>query len=79
MEETREFASRLTHASTDAIAASKNILNQSFNQDFRTLMELEVYAQCLVRETDFHKEAVRRFKDKETPLFDWEKLSGLKK
>ena len=42
-------------------------------------MELEVYAQCLVRETDFHKEAVRRFKDKETPLFDWEKLSGLKK
>jgi len=79
MEETREYASRLTHASTDAIAASKNILNQAFNQDFRTLMELEVYAQCLVRETDFHKEAVRRFKDKETPLYDWEKLSGLKK
>ena len=78
MDETREFASRFTHASTDAIGAAKNVLNQSFNLDFRALMELEVYAQCLVRETDFHKEAVRRFRDKEPPLYNWEKLTDQK-
>jgi 2-(1,2-epoxy-1,2-dihydrophenyl)acetyl-CoA isomerase len=78
MDEAREFAGRFTHASSDAIAGAKSVLNQAFQQDFRTLLEMEADVQCLVRETDFHKEAVRRFKDKETPLYDWEKLAGLK-
>jgi 2-(1,2-epoxy-1,2-dihydrophenyl)acetyl-CoA isomerase len=75
MAEAREFAGRFRHASTDAIGVSKNILNQSYNQDFRTLIEMEAMGQSLVRDTDFHREAVRRFKEKETPLFDWEALS----
>ncbi|MDH3699672.1 MAG: enoyl-CoA hydratase/isomerase family protein [Alphaproteobacteria bacterium] len=75
MAEAREFAGRFRHASTDAIGVSKNILNQSYNQDFRTLIEMEAMGQSLVRDTDFHREAVRRFKDKDTPLFDWEALS----
>lgn len=75
MEQARELAGRFCHASTAAIGVSKNILNQSFNQDFRTLMEMEAMGQSLVRDTDFHREAVRRFKEKETPLYDWEGLS----
>ncbi len=75
MAEAREFAGRFRHASTDAIGVSKNILNQSYNQDFRTLIEMEAMGQSLVRDTDFHREAVRRFKDKDTPLYDWEALS----
>ena len=78
MEEAREFAGRFCHASTAAIGVSKNILNQSFNQDFRTLMEMEAMGQSLVRDTEFHREAVKRFKEKDTPLYDWESLSDRK-
>ena len=74
MDEAREFASRFCHASTSAIGIAKNILNQSHNQDHRTLVELEASAQSIARSSDFHKEAVRRFKDKEPALFDWEAL-----
>jgi hypothetical protein len=31
-------------------------------------------AQTICRDTDFHKEAVRRFAAKETPLYDWESM-----
>ena len=71
----RDLAGRFCHASTAAIGVSKNILNQSFNQDFRSLMEMEAMGQTLVRDTDFHREAVRRFKEKDTPLYDWEALA----
>lgn len=75
MEEARQLAGRLCQASTTAIGVSKNILNQSFNQDFRTLMEMEAMGQSLVRDSDFHREAVRRFREKEPPLYDWETLT----
>jgi len=74
MTEAREFARRFCHASTSAIGIAKNILNQSYNQDYRTLLELEASAQSVVRTSDFHQEAVCRFKNKEPALFDWEKL-----
>lgn len=73
MEETRAFARRFCDASTAAIGMAKTILNESYNQDFRTLLEMEAMGQSLVRETEFHREAVRRFKEKDTPLFDWDR------
>lgn len=75
MEAVRDFAGRFRNASTDAIGISKNILNQSYNQDFRTLIEMEAMGQSLALDTDYHREAVRRFKEKEPPLFDWAALS----
>jgi 2-(1,2-epoxy-1,2-dihydrophenyl)acetyl-CoA isomerase len=66
------FARRFTHGSTTAIGLAKNVLNQSFNLDLRTLLELEANVQGICVDTDFHREAVRRFANKETPLFDWE-------
>jgi len=73
MEEARAFARRFCDASTAAIGMAKTILNESYNQDFRTLLEMEAMGQSLVRETEFHREAVRRFKEKDTPLFDWDR------
>lgn len=75
MEEARAFASRFTHASTTAIGVAKNVLNQSFNQDYRALLELEASAQSICRDTEFHREAVKRFAEKDTPLFNWESFS----
>lgn len=67
-----EFAGRFRHASTSAIGIAKNILNQSFNLDHRALLEMEAFAQPLARDTDYHVEAVRRFKAKEPAMFNWE-------
>ena len=74
MDDARRFARKLCKGPTAAIGVAKNILNQSFNQDHRTLLELEAMGQTICRDTDFHKEAVRRFAAKETPLYDWEHM-----
>ncbi len=72
----RSFAKRFTHASTTAIGIAKNVLNQSFNLDHRTVLELEADGQGIAMTSDYHTEAVRRFAAKEPVMFDWEKLSG---
>ena len=46
---------------------------RSAQSGFPTLLEMEAMGQSLVRETEFHREAVRRFKTKEAPLFDWDR------
>lgn len=74
MDEVRNFAQRFRNAPTQAIGIAKSILNQSYEQDHRTLLELEAMGQTIARDSDFHKEAVRRFAAKETPLYDWEAL-----
>lgn len=74
MEEARAFAARFTHASSTAIGIAKNILNQSFNHDHKTLLEFEAMGQAIAQTSEYHKEAVRRFRDKEPPMFDWEAL-----
>ena len=74
MAEARAFASRFRNAPTQAIGIAKNILNQAHNQDHRTLIELEASGQSIARMSAFHTEAVRRFRDKEPSLFDWEAM-----
>jgi 2-(1,2-epoxy-1,2-dihydrophenyl)acetyl-CoA isomerase len=70
----QRLARRFTHASTTAIALSKNILNQSFHLDNRAALEMEAMAQSIARDTPFHREAVARFAGKQPSLFDWEQL-----
>lgn len=59
------------HAGTQALGMAKNILNRSFNLDQDTLSELEAYAQAVARQTAYHKDAVKRFLEKEPLLFTW--------
>lgn len=68
----RQLARKLTRASPTAIALSKNILNQSLHLDNRAVLEMEALAQTIARDTDFHREAVRRFATREPALYDWE-------
>ncbi|MCH9675402.1 MAG: enoyl-CoA hydratase/isomerase family protein [Gammaproteobacteria bacterium] len=76
MEEAREFAGRFKHASTTAIGIAKNILNNSFNSDLKTLLEFEAMGQGMAGTSDYHEEAVRRFREKEPAMFDWEALEA---
>ncbi|QGZ63039.1 enoyl-CoA hydratase/isomerase family protein [Paraburkholderia acidisoli] len=65
------IARALASASPAAFALTKRALNASLTSDLRTMLELESLGQGLAFSTDFHREAVQRFRDKATPLFHW--------
>lgn len=65
------MAGRLTQASPTALAEAKRLLNLSVDADPKTMLEAELAAQDACRRTAFHDEAVRRFREKQPPLFEW--------
>ena len=69
------LARRFGDASTAAIGMAKTIMNQAFELDARAMSELEAYAQTLCRGSEYHQQAVQRFRDKQPPLFDWDKAA----
>jgi len=67
----RQIAGSLAQASPLAFGMSKRALNQSLGSDLRTMLAMESSAQGIAFTTDFHREAARRFREKEPPLFKW--------
>lgn len=67
----RQIATSLASASPVAFGLAKRALNQSYASDLRAMLEMEALAQGIAFTTDYHQEAVRRFKDKQPPLFMW--------
>lgn len=63
------LARSFTEASPLALGLTKNILNQSFQLDQRAMAELESYAQGLCMDSDYHRDAVRRFLAREPLAF----------
>ncbi|TWT08757.1 enoyl-CoA hydratase/isomerase family protein [Reyranella sp. CPCC 100927] len=74
MAEARKLAGRFRHASTAAIAMSKTILNHSFELDLHAVLEMEATSQAIARNTDYHRQAVARFSNRQPSLFDWEAM-----
>ena len=74
MDAARALAGRFTKASTTAIGLSKTILNQSFNLDHRSMLEMEAFAQAVASGSEYHAAAVTRFVEKQPTLFDWEAM-----
>lgn len=68
------LARRLVKAPTAAIGLTKTIMNQAFHLDQRAMVDLEVLAQTMMKNTDYHREAVERFLRKEGHLYDWNKM-----
>ena len=66
-----ELARGLAGASPVAFGMAKRALNQSFSSDVRAMLEMESLGQGIAFTTGYHREAVRRFKEKEPPLFRW--------
>lgn len=73
MEQARALAARFADASTAAIGMAKSIMNQAFHLDAHAMAELEAYAQTVCRSTEYHQQAVERFKTKQPARFDWER------
>ena len=72
------LAARLAQGSKHAIGVTKQITNRSFQSDYASMAEMEADAQAIMFTTDFHKEAVRRFQSKETPLYNWDAMDKKK-
>lgn len=70
-----QLARGLAGASPVAFGLTKRALNQSIGSDVRGMLELESLGQGIAFTTGYHREAVRRFKEKEPPLFQWPTLA----
>lgn len=66
-----QVAQALAGASSAMIGLTKRALNASFESDLPSMLERESAGQGIAFMTDYHREAVRRFSEKATPLFSW--------
>jgi 2-(1,2-epoxy-1,2-dihydrophenyl)acetyl-CoA isomerase len=66
-----EFAERFHTAPTHALGIAKSVMNHAFESDRHSVYAQEAMAQAICRESEFHKEAVRRFLTKEAPIYQW--------
>lgn len=68
----RAFAARFKETSKPAIAMTKQLLNRSFAEDYRSMADAEASAQSIAFDTDYHRDAVARFARKEPLRYDWD-------
>jgi 2-(1,2-epoxy-1,2-dihydrophenyl)acetyl-CoA isomerase len=66
------FAERFHAAPTAAIGIAKGVMNHAFESDRREVYAQEALAQALCMQSDFHREAARRFVEKQPPLYQWD-------
>lgn len=71
LQEALDFAARFHQAPTEAIGMAKGIMNHAFESERRDMYAQEALAQSLCLRSDYHLEAVRRFRDKEPALYQW--------
>lgn len=65
----QELAERIAQGPTFALALGKKIINRSFEIDLHTALELECMAQSLAGNSEDHREGVKAFFEKRTPVF----------
>jgi 2-(1,2-epoxy-1,2-dihydrophenyl)acetyl-CoA isomerase len=68
-EEAEELARRLSAGSAATMGMAKSILNSSFHNDLRTVLDLEASANGIGFESAFHREAISSFLRKEPFAF----------
>lgn len=74
MDAAYDLAGRLAQGSKSAIAATKRLAQRGFSGDYRDMAEMEAGTQPMLFDTDFHREAIRRFAEKQPPLYDWDRM-----
>jgi 2-(1,2-epoxy-1,2-dihydrophenyl)acetyl-CoA isomerase len=59
---------------------SKRLLNLSFDTDYATMANMEALSQAVAMAASVHRDAVRRFVEKQAQSYDWDrdgKATGL--
>jgi len=70
------LAARFHQAPTGSIGLSKAMLNRTFETQRSDIYAQEAMAQSLCRDSAYHKQAVKRFVDKQPPLYQWDKAQS---
>ena len=66
------FARRMQNASPTALAITKRVTNQTFENNAASIVEMEAAGQAVCLTSDYHRDAVTRFVDKKPLRFNWE-------
>lgn len=75
-ERARQIALSMAELPMTALSITKRGLNASLNSDLNTMLELEAAGQGIVRASDYHREAARRFLNKVPQRFQWPANDG---
>jgi 2-(1,2-epoxy-1,2-dihydrophenyl)acetyl-CoA isomerase len=68
------MAQRLAQGSATALAQAKRLIDAAIHGSQSQMVEAELAAQNACRDTEFHREAVRRFASKEPALYNWDAM-----
>ena len=71
LQRAQALAASFVHASPMAVSLVKRALTGASHADLQACLEIEATGQALAFGTEQHREAVRRFIDKEPALFQW--------
>ncbi|MBZ0324978.1 MAG: enoyl-CoA hydratase/isomerase family protein [Alphaproteobacteria bacterium] len=72
MDAAKDLARRLADGPTTALGLVKNGLVQSYHSDYRTMVEMEAYAQSVATSAPYHADALQRFLDKKPLAYNWD-------
>lgn len=76
LDQAMEFAGRFRKASRLAAGQAKLLLNQAFHHDQKAMADMESWAQAVCMESDYHRDAIERFINKQPLQFDWDSAAG---
>jgi 2-(1,2-epoxy-1,2-dihydrophenyl)acetyl-CoA isomerase len=69
MDGARRLAGRIAEGPSVAVELTKRGLQRSLENDLKTQLDYETYAQNICRQTEDHKEGIRAFAEKRRPAF----------
>jgi len=69
LDEARKLAGDIAAAPSVAVELTKRGLQRSLENDLKTQLDYETYAQNICRQTEDHKEGIRAFAEKRQPIF----------
>ena len=69
MDEARKLAGSIAAGPSVAVELTKRGLQRSLENDLKTQLDYETYAQNICRQTEDHKEGIRAFTEKRKPTF----------
>jgi 2-(1,2-epoxy-1,2-dihydrophenyl)acetyl-CoA isomerase len=69
----QQIALSFNNASLTALSISKRAFNASLNSNLGTLLEMEAAGQGVARSSEYHRNAVNAFLNKQPPPFGWPK------
>ena len=70
------YAAKLAQGPKTAVALTKRLVNKTFQSNYGDIADAEADGQTLLFTSAFSQEAIRRFLDKEPPLYNWDQMKA---